>query len=249
MDRRNVVRRIRGARWLLPVLLGAVGCGGIEPFRVNEEFAAQIQESREHYRLKPGDRVDVLFPQRTELIEEDLLIPPDGVLMLRVLSGTPVRAGGRTVEEVAEAIEKTQGEGALKVVVKLRMQEPEVVWVAGEVPRPGMVTLRPGMTALDAVLEVGGNLPTGKMRSIILVRRRQDYEYAVRRVDIKHHLDQGLALLPRDCIYVPRTVVANIATFIQQYFANLLPIPGGAWAFVYGAAGSTGIATGASTGG
>ncbi|MBN1422463.1 MAG: SLBB domain-containing protein [Planctomycetes bacterium] len=215
----------------LPVILGVAGCkNGLEPRVVNEEFATRIEDMRSHYRLRPGDHVNIRFPTKEGIDEEDLLVANDGGLSVRILAGRTVKVAGMPVDEVAEIVRKTQKEyteGDLPVVVQLRQAVVEKVWVSGEVRVPRPVDYVPGMTALDAIFEAGGNLPSGKMRNIILIRPGEGNQYFVRRVDIKHNLDQGLPLFPRDCIYVPRTIVANVATFIREYITNLLPIPGG----------------------
>jgi len=226
----------RRGRWIgvaiatLPAVLGLVGCkSGLEPRLINEEFASRIDDMRKHYRLRPGDHLNVLFPTKQGIDEQDLLVAPDGGLSVKILGGRPIKVTGKTVEEVGEVIRKTQKEyeDLPAVVVQLRTAVPEMVWVTGEVRRPGVVVYQAGMTALDAVFDAGGNLPSGKMRNIILIRPGEGDQYFVRRVDIKHNLDQGMPLFPRDCIYVPRTIVADIATFIREYITNLLPVPGG----------------------
>jgi hypothetical protein len=76
---------------------------------------------------------------------------------------------------------------------------------------------------MEAVIEAGGNLVTGKMRQILLIRQGPDRTRIIRYVDLKVR-EEDLTLLPRDIVYVPRTVAANIATFLDQYFYRLTPL-------------------------
>jgi hypothetical protein len=91
------------------------------------------------------------------------------------------------------------------------------------------------MSALEAVMEVGGNRPSGKLRNVLLIRRTADWQRVVRRVNLKV-LEEDLVLMPRDIVYVPRTVVADVATFIDQYINQVVPF--GRYAFIaaFGAA-------------
>ena len=56
-----------------------------------------------------------------------------------------------------------------------------------------------------------------------LVRYDTENTRKVHRVDLKD-LENPLILLPRDIIYVPRTHIANVNVWVDQYIRGILPI-------------------------
>jgi polysaccharide biosynthesis/export protein PslD len=203
--------------------LFAAGCAGVPPHDVNAEFEKDILRREAAYRLKPQDSIAVTVVGQPGFSQTPVVVSPDGyidTLLGRFL------VKDLTIPELEEKIKKEQKEfpdSPPRIVVGIVTAAPEVIWVGGEVPRPAVVTLRPGMSAMEAVLEVGGNLPSGKMRQILLIRLGPDRTRYIRYVDLKVR-EQDLTLLPRDIVYVPRTVVATIAVALQQYVYNLTPL-------------------------
>jgi len=206
----------------IAVLIGAAGCAGVNPQVVNGEFEKLLKEREGEYHLKPGDEISVRVVGNEDFSREKVLVAQDGFI------STPLGrffVSGKTLREVQELIRREQVEfptAPPPIVVELVNQAPKIVYVGGEVKNPGVVKLLPGMSALEAVMEVGGNKPSGKLRSIILIRRTENWKRVVRRVDLKM-LEEDLVLMPRDIVYVPRTVVANIATFLDQYVTRVVP--------------------------
>ncbi len=214
-------------RYAILVVSGATlllaGCAGVNPHSVNAEFERDIQRREAAYRLKPGDGIGVTVVGQPGFSQTPVVVSPDGYIELML--GRFLIAG-MTLPEAAEMIKKDQKEfvnNPPRIVVSLVTAAPEVVWVGGEVRGASVVTLRPGMSAMEAVLEAGGNLPTGKMRQILLIRQGPDRTRHIRYVNLKIR-EEDLTLLPRDIVYVPRTVVADIATFLDQYIYRLTPL-------------------------
>jgi len=214
-------------RHVLASLIGVgallAGCAGVNPHAVNAEFEKDILRREAAYRLKPQDSISVTVVAQPGFSQTPVVVKDDGYIDL--LLGRFLVAGMTTAEaeQTIAAQQKEFPNVPPRIVVALVTPAPEVVWVAGEVQRPNFVTLRPGMSALEAVFEAGGNLPSGKLRKILLIRQGPDHTRHVRYVNLKIK-EEDLTLLPRDMIYVPRTVVANIATFLDQYFYRLTPV-------------------------
>lgn len=199
------------------------GCVGVNPHVVNAEFEKDILRREAAYRLKPGDSISITVVGQPGFSQTPIVVKDDGyvdLLLGRFLIGGLTTA---EAEEVIRAEQKEFQNVALRIVVAVDAPAPEVVWIGGEVRRPGLVTLRPGMSAMEAVFDAGGNLPSGKLREILLIRQGPDRTRHVRYVNLKVK-EEDLTLLPRDMVYVPRTVVANIATFLDQYLYQLTPV-------------------------
>jgi protein involved in polysaccharide export with SLBB domain len=203
-------------------ILFLAGCTGVNPQMINEEFEAQLRAREGAYHLKPDDVLSFEVVGNTEYTRPLVKVTQDGYI------DTPLGrffVSGKTIPEVQSLIKREQREFPTSpppIVVQLVTQAPEVIYVGGEVDEPGVYTLIPGMSALEAVMQAGGNRATGKMTYIILIRRTADWQRVVRRVDLKV-FEEDLVLLPRDIVYVPRTIIANISTFIDQYITRIIP--------------------------
>ncbi len=199
------------------------GCAGVSPRSVNEEFKEELAFRKNAYHLKAGDVISLHVMANTEFTEPTLTVTEDGYI--DALLGR-FYVAGKTIPEVQELITNEQSEFAEnvpKIVVQTMSLAPEMVYVGGQVRGPAQVPLLPGMTALEAILSVGGELPTRDFDSVILIRRTSDWERAVRVIDLEI-LEEDLVLLPRDIVYVPRHTVAKIANFLDQHVYQLLPL-------------------------
>jgi polysaccharide export outer membrane protein len=100
------------------------------------------------------------------------------------------------------------------------------VYVGGEVGRPGLVALQGEMTTLQAVLQAGGTLRTGKMNEILLLRKSGHDKPLLMRLDLRKVLSgqQDQPLQPFDVVYVPKTKIASVNQFVEQYIRNVLPL-------------------------
>jgi polysaccharide export outer membrane protein len=115
------------------------------------------------------------------------------------------------------------------VSVMLVKHAEQVVYVMGEVSAPGAKPYVPSMTTLHAIGSAGGPSKTGKTSSVVVLRRTGPDELEVYQVDIEAALDgkataRDFCLKPYDLVYVPRTFIANLNLFMDQYVRqNVIP--------------------------
>jgi polysaccharide export outer membrane protein len=110
---------------------------------------------RSAYRLGPEDEVRVTVFNDPRLTGE-FKISDAGILALPLVGS--VQAGGRTVPEVEQQIERVMAERNLfrDPEVSLNVIEYRPIFVLGQVERGGSYPYQPGMTALSAVAVAGG---------------------------------------------------------------------------------------------
>ena len=117
----------------------------------------------------------------------------------------------------------------LHVMVQLQKAQPPVVYVIGEVPRPGPVTYTEPYNPLMAVAAAGGLMPSAEGTDIRLFRRQFDNSFKNWSIDLASRLDHGISggeqvnLIPNDVIYVPRNGIAEANRVVEQYIRNMLP--------------------------
>ncbi len=218
-------RSMAGLGLVLPLL--AAGCGGGGGnFIPATSLPTPIQDS---YRIQVADVLDISF-FRTPELSQRRTVGPDGEISLTLI-GT-VRVAGRKVDDLSED---------LNVLYESELSDPRItvsvtefsgmnVYVAGEVNSPGLVPYRGGLTLVGAIMNAGGFQDTARLGQVVVIRRNSEGQPQGSKVDVGRILGQAefgddIALVPSDIIFIPRSIVANINLFVEQYFRNNLPIP------------------------
>lgn len=182
--------------------------------------------ARPAYVLQRGDEITVKVFNNNELLDT-VIVRPDGKITVVLLDD--VQAAGLTAEELDALI--TAGYSKFfrepQVSVIVRSFSNLRVYVGGEVGQPGPVSLRGDVTALEAILQVGGFRSTARMDSVILLRNDGKDRPLAQKLNFKELLSKGgtdIALQPFDVLYVPVSRIAKVDRFMDQYVKQLLPI-------------------------
>lgn len=127
------------------------------------------------YRLGPEDVVTITVQRHPEFSSE-VLIPSDGVVNLPVCG--KVQVSGLTTQELTQLVTKGLSERLRKpeVVVTLKSQRMQRIYVTGAVAQPGVYDLKPGWRVLEALTAAGGAANGGKLKSVVLVRTKDGKE-------------------------------------------------------------------------
>ncbi|HEX3918724.1 MAG TPA: polysaccharide biosynthesis/export family protein [Caulobacteraceae bacterium] len=178
------------------------------------------------YRLYPGDDVDVTIPSAPEL-NKTVTVQPDGRISLPLIA--PQMAAGRSAEDVERELSAAYASQLLRPEVSVSVKaQPLKVFVGGEVGKPGVYDMPGDIDALRAIIEAGGFTDAGKRSKVIIIRRSHDGSPMMRTVDLDRAFRPGTGadLVPLrrfDIIYVPKTGLADLASFMTQ-LKNALPI-------------------------
>jgi len=152
------------------------------------------------YRLVPGDKLRIEVYKDPQL-SQSLQVRPDGKITLPLAGDIP--AAGRTPLELRDAIagSLTTYINNPTVTVIVVETEPPVVYVMGEVTKPGPYPIKGQVSVLQALAMAGGFRDFANTRGITIRRGTQsirfDYKAAVKG-DAKAVLVQ-----PGDTIIVP----------------------------------------------
>lgn len=177
------------------------------------------------YRLAAGDRIEIRFTYNEEL-NLDQTIRPDGRIALELVG--EVQADGRTPAELTSELESRFARYLkhAEITVIVRDFAGRRVYVGGEVTTPGVIELQGRMTVLQAILNSGGAKTSGGMKDVVLLRRREDGGAEVTKVNISEVLDgkvPDVVLQPFDAVFVPRSGIANVGLFVEQYVNAIIP--------------------------
>ena len=103
---------------------------------------------------------------------------------------------------------------------------PADEFVGGEVVTPGIVPLRGPVTATQAILATGGVRTSARLSNVILVRYRDGNQAEVSSLDVESVMKgtgQDVLLQPFDVIFVPRSRIAKVGLFVEQYINAVIP--------------------------
>ena len=179
------------------------------------------------YTFYPGDKIEIQVPAAPEL-NRLTQVGPDGRITLPLIG--QVMAAYKTIPELQDNIHARYADGVLRdagIEVFPGDTAPMRVLVGGEVKNPGPVEMVGDMDALQAVFAAGGFLHSAKSHRVVIIRRGRDGGAMQRIVDLQdplsHRATELVALRRFDIVYVPRTAVAEIGVWSEQWINNLIP--------------------------
>jgi polysaccharide export outer membrane protein len=194
--------------------------------------AIQAQElhRRPRYTLRPGDVLQLQYRYTSELNQTVTLLP-DGYVNLNMIGD--LKISDLSLEQahdlIVSKVQTQLNEPELNLVL-VEFQRPYIE-VAGEVLKPGKIDLRETTTALQAILESGGFLPSAQSGQVILFRRINSNTAEVRKLDLTgihkvSQLERDTTLESGDMLLVPRNKVERISRYgkllnIGTYFNPL----------------------------
>jgi protein involved in polysaccharide export with SLBB domain len=161
-------------------------------------------------------------------MNEALPVRTDGIITLATTG--EIKAAGLTPDELQELIVERSAS---------RLRDPEVtvivtkmgeqrVYVGGEVGRAGFVTLQPGMTPLQAILQSGGFRRTAKVDSVLLLTPGRDGQFTAARMNMQQVVEEGVPERVRlgagDVLFVPATWISDMNDVVNLYVRGLIPV-------------------------
>jgi polysaccharide export outer membrane protein len=180
------------------------------------------------YRMYPGDVLDVTVPSAVEL-NRTVTVQPDGRITLPMIPAA--MAADRSVPELNAALTQLYASQLRRpeVEVSVKTATPLKVFVGGEVDKPGVYDMPGDINALQAVVMAGGFKTSGKRRQVVIIRRGPDGRPMMRTADLRSAIynpgrSDAVPLRRFDVIYVPRTAIAEVDLFVQEYLRDTLPI-------------------------
>jgi polysaccharide export outer membrane protein len=172
------------------------------------------------YRLTPSDVMEVTFPYVPEF-NQTVVVQPDGYVTLRPIG--EVRVEGRTLPELQtmliEQYASVLREPAIAIVLR-EFEKPYFI-AAGQVKAPGKFELRGRTTVTEALALAGGLNPSAKSSQVIVFRRYVNDLLEVKQLNVERmlsakDLSEDLVLRPGDTVYVPNSVLLQIAPYILK---------------------------------
>ncbi|MGH7598143.1 MAG: polysaccharide biosynthesis/export family protein [bacterium] len=190
-------------------------------------LASASSAARPEYRIGILDELEIRVRYHDRL-NGILKVRPDGRITLEDIGD--VYVSEMTPSELDSFITKAYSTivHAPEVTIIVRSFAGLAIYVLGEVDRPGIVELKPKMTALQAITAASGPIRGANLSSVILLRRDLAGAMKATRLNLKRSRIKGgtyqdMYIQPEDIVYVPKTFIANVNDFLTQVYDGLFP--------------------------
>jgi len=231
-EKRTYSRVLYVLMFVLAAILNLTGCASqLKGSEAGAEVLPpplSVQAEEPEYILRPSDVISVSFFYFPRL-DTTLKIRPDGYISMAPIDD--VKAAGLTVRALDERLTGLYADRVENPELTVTVKEfaSQKIYVGGEVRGGGIYDMETNMTALSAIFRAGGALDTGNLESVIVIRKKTDGAPLVMSINLEQDIksrkiQNDIWLQPLDVIYVPKTLIAKIDQFVDQYIDKLLPI-------------------------
>lgn len=180
------------------------------------------------YRIRPGDTLEVKFYYNSDL-NETVEVRPDGRISLQLVHD--VQAASLSPNELLSILTRKYAPHLKdpEIAVILRSVTPDKVFVDGQVYKAGGIELLENMSIMQSVASAGGLKDTARAGEVLLIRRNGLERPFVYLVNLAAAMDgtdmsQNVMLKSDDIVYIPKSAIANVNTWVDQYIRRNIPI-------------------------
>ena len=210
---------------LIIISFALCGCG---PYSKNARVVGSpgtvVSPIQEEYHIHVGDKLAVRLFYNPDLNQE-VTVRPDGKVSLLLVH--ELNVAGLTTSQLTDVLTEKYSKD---------LQQPEVavivnsfagqrVFVGGEVGLPGAKEILGPTTVLQAIALAGGFKDSARLNEVIVMRRDAentpflialDVEKAMKGID----LNQDIYVQPYDIVLVPKSNIADVNLWVNQYINN-----------------------------
>ena len=174
--------------------------------------------------LSPGDEITISFVG-AESLSTAQTIRRDGKVSLRLLG--EIMAAGKAPSTLERELKAAYTPHLQIAEVSVIVSTPAPMYIGGAVRSPGVINAGRPITALEAIMEVGGFDETqAEVRNVLVIRQRAGKRIAFAldfSSPLKGEEDHVFYLDPLDIVYVPRTRIVKVNQWVDQYINGLIP--------------------------
>ncbi len=179
------------------------------------EFNARLSEIQRALATAPTGQARVIN------------IGPDGTVALPLIP--EMRAEGLSIPELTREVnaryEKIFGE--IKVSVLLKEVVGNLIFVDGEVNKPGVLNAKGPTTVQQAIAMAGGTKDSAEPRSVLVISKGPDGRFITRTTDLTTLTSRADYYLNRnDLVFVPASLIARADVWVDQNVRKLLLFQG-----------------------
>jgi polysaccharide export outer membrane protein len=179
------------------------------------EFNAKLDELQKAIATAPFGQARVVTVQ------------PDGRLALPLLPDVP--AEGATVPELTSMVNARYAGVMPEMTVSVLLKEVNgnLIFVDGDVNKPGVYPVKGPTSVQAAVAMAGGLKETAEPSTVLVVSKMPDGRFLSRTTDLTRMSSGADFMLGRDdLVYVPQSAIARANTWVDQNIRKILLFTG-----------------------
>jgi polysaccharide export outer membrane protein len=169
--------------------------------------AALHAQTLPDYKLHPGDKVILGVYDDPKLLPQEITITPDGKVSYPLVG--VLMAGGKTVEQLRAEMETRLKKYIAEPIATVMVTQVlgNVIYVIGQVNKPGLYVMNPTLNVLQSLALAGGGNPYAKLDGIVIIRssggtqRQLPFRYSA--VSSGRDLAENVQLESGDVVVVP----------------------------------------------
>lgn len=184
------------------------------------EIAVSVPEFRESIKELKAD-----LHTAPRGLSRLVTVRPDGYVTFPMVGD--VQVAGKTIPDVNQYLNKKYEEilPGLHCDLFLERQTGSLVYITGQIKKPGAFKILRPITILEALALGEGHLPGAQLNSVFVVRKHEKKLVATR-VNLSDSLalndeSKFFYLMPNDIVYVPKTWLSNAADVMRD-LSNVL---------------------------
>lgn len=157
-------------------------------------------------------------------------IRPDGRISVPMIAD--IQAAGRTVPQLTETLNKEYQHliSDMNISVLLRDVVGNLIFVDGQVAKPGVFTMKGPTTVQQAIAMANGTTTTAEPRSVLVLNKNAKGQIIPKTVDLTSITGgTDYVLNKNDLVYVPRSLISRADIWVDQNISQLLLFKG--WSF------------------
>jgi polysaccharide export outer membrane protein len=179
------------------------------------------------YSIGKGDTLEISVWGNPELTKT-VTVRPDGNISLPLIDQ----------EIKADGIKPSQLKDTLSVLYSKEIKNPKVsvivtgfaskrIWVLGEVVTPGVYPFSGEVDVLQAIIQAGGYKNSAHLENVVVIRNVTSAKPDFYMINLANHINgkksSAINLAPGDVVYLPRSVIAHIDSFIKFFTDKVAP--------------------------
>jgi len=177
------------------------------------------------YTIGPGDDLLIDSFYHSEL-KQPVTVQSDGRISLLLVGS--VIAAGKTPQQLGEELSRGYSKYLenTDVTATVSSSAALAVYVGGEVAKPSVVPIKGELSLLQSITAAGGFRDTANKEQVLILRQMNDGHFQTFQVNVAEVLRNEAPeffLKQHDVVYAPRTAVAQVDLFVDQYINQIIP--------------------------
>lgn len=185
------------------------------------------QAALEDYEIEVGDELEIKFFHFPEF-NQKIVVRPDGKISLPLAE--EIQARGITPKELDRVLTQEYKKKLTKpdLTVMVMKFANRYIYVGGEIHQPGEHIFDYNETLIHVIFKKGGFKDSARSSQILVIRKGEEdlpnlIELDINKLLKKKGRDRYFYLRPYDVVYVPKSTIANINLFVDQYINKIIP--------------------------